>query len=279
MGLLDSVVGISQEQENKVTVFLGSPGSGKTTTAGTYPKPMLYVSIGDDGGGVVLKDYSDNEVKLINLKTDENGTSTKKLKELLKELNANPNHGYKSVVFDAWTSLQEELEKYIIAKKGCNLSFNEWSDIGKELLDCRDRVVELSKTQNIDCVIICHIKDKEDTDNLTNEVSKSIVPKMTGNNGKILLERANNVAYCCRKTVKNADGTMSVKFLTYLGAHPNIDTKLRTSKRLFEGVGTYVENCTYDKIQALINGDYDTKIDVVETPTNPFETNKGENQW
>lgn len=280
MSFLETVKGISQEPTNKLTVIMGYPGSGKTTVAGTYPKPMLYVSIGDDGGGIVLKKYSDNEIKSLHLKTDSEGTSVNKVKALLKELKDNPNHGYKTIVFDAWTSLQEELEQFVrTAKKGANLNFDEWASIGKELLDCRDRVVELSKTQDCEFVLICHVKDKEDTDNLTNEISKSIVPKMTGTNGKILLERATVVAYCCRKPVKNADGSLSVKFLTYLGAHPNIDTKLRTPKKLFDGVGIYVEDCSYDKIKNLINGSAVEKVDVVDTPTNPFETDKGDKQW
>lgn len=280
MSFLDKLEGISTMSVNKLTVIMGFPGSGKTKLAGTFPKPLLYVSIGDDGGGVVLKGYSDSEVKVVNLKTDESGTSVAKTKALLKELKDNPKHGFKSVVFDAWTSLQEELEQYSVNKKGCRLSFDEWATIGKELLDCRDKVVDLSKTQDCEYVLICHVKDKEDTDNLTNEISKSIIPKMTGTNGKILLERANNVVYCCRKTVKNADGSTAVKFLTYLGAHPNIDTKLRTPKKLFEGVGCYIEDCTYDKITALINGSEIEKVEVVETPSNPFESDKGENnQW
>ena len=55
MSLLDKVKGISEETPNNFTIIMGSPGSGKTTLGGTWQKPMLYVKIGDDGGGVVLK--------------------------------------------------------------------------------------------------------------------------------------------------------------------------------------------------------------------------------
>lgn len=278
MSYLDKVKGISEELSNKLTVIMGYPGSGKTSLAGTYPKPMLYVTIGDDGGGVVLKQYSDNDVKVIEIKTDTT-TSVSKVKELLKELKENPKHGYKTIVFDAWTSLQEELEQFARNKKGTNLNFDEWASIGKELLDCRDKVVDLSKTQDCEFVLVCHVKDKEETDNLTNEITKSIIPKMTGTNGKILLERANNVMYCCRKNVKDENGRMSVKFLTYIGAHPSIDTKLRTDKKLFDGVGTYIENCTYEKIQELIDGKLNEKIEVIENVKNPFETKDGNEQW
>lgn len=53
--ILSTAKGISQIPTNKLDVIMGFPGSGKTTLASTYPKPMLYVQIGDDGGGIVLK--------------------------------------------------------------------------------------------------------------------------------------------------------------------------------------------------------------------------------
>ena len=53
--LLDLVKPISTAVHNKLTVILGKPGSAKTTASGTYPKPILYVQVGKDGGSEVLK--------------------------------------------------------------------------------------------------------------------------------------------------------------------------------------------------------------------------------
>lgn len=270
MSLLEKVTKISEEKENKLWVFLGLPGSGKTTLAGTLPKPMLYVSIGDDGGGVVLKRYNDSEIDVLNITSDKEGMSYKKIQDLLRELKS-PNK-YKSVVFDAWTSLQEEMEIYFTKLKGKKLNFEEWDAISKELLLCRDLMVDLSRTQDIIFASLCHVKDKECKDTLSEETETRLVPKMTANNGKILLERASIVAYCCRKTVLEEDGSKSVKFLTYFGAHPNIDTKFRTAERIFDGVGTYVENCTYEDILALKNRKEIKKPVVLDTKKNPFDT-------
>lgn len=275
--MLEMAKGISQEKSNNVFVFMGLPGSGKTTVAGTFPKPMLYVSIGDDGGGVVLKGYSDDEVKTLNLATDKSGTSCAKLKTLLTELKGNKT--FKTVVIDAYTSIQEEMEAYFTMMKGGKaLNFDEWDAVGKQLLSLRDMIVANSK-EGVNYVLVCHVKTKDMTDTITNEVSKTVIPKMTGNNGRILLERADVVAYCCRKTIKDANGKMEVKFLTYLGAHPNIDTKFRTPNRIFEGVGTYVEDCTYDKMMALAKGKSKLEtVNVVETQTNPFGSDENEGE-
>ena len=39
---------------HKIDFFFGKPKSGKTLIAGSYPKPLLYISVGNDGGGRVL---------------------------------------------------------------------------------------------------------------------------------------------------------------------------------------------------------------------------------
>lgn len=273
MGFLDLVTGISQEPHNRFTVIMGKPGSGKTTVAGTYPKPILYVSIDADGGGEVLKGYSDNDIKRLELKSDPVGTPggkhiQTKVMMLLNEL-ANP-HPYKTVIFDAYSSIEEGLIKYLETAKGKRLSLDERGSVAQIMLDLRDKIINLSRG-DVEYVAICHIKDKKTTDNTTGEETTMIIPKMSYNNGNILLERASNVMYCAKRAVINNDGTRKVSFLTYVGAHPNMDTKLRTSGTTMEN-GLYIENMSFDKLQELKK---DTnkfeKLNVVETPTNPFD--------
>ena len=58
-----------------IDLFMGKPKSGKTMISGTYPKPLLYVSVGNDGGGRVLmmkfrKEIEKGEIKVKNLRND-----------------------------------------------------------------------------------------------------------------------------------------------------------------------------------------------------------------
>ena len=275
MSMLDLVQGISKEPHNNFTVIMGKPGSGKTTVAGTYPKPMLYVSIDTDGGGEVLKCYSDDEIKTIQLNSDDPTVPgakhiQTKIMELLNEL-SQP-HPYKTVVLDAYSSIEEGVALFWEKMKGKKLNLDERGSLGTLMLNLRNKIVELSRG-DVQYVTICHIKDKKTTDNTTGEESTMIVPKMSYNNGNVLLERASNVMYCSKRTVINEDGTRRVAFLTYVGAHPNMDTKFRTEGKLLE-TGLYIENATFDKLEELRKNNKSVekmeKLNVVESQENPF---------
>lgn len=275
MSMLDLVQGISKEPHNNFTVIMGKPGSGKTTVAGTYPKPMLYVSIDTDGGGEVLKCYSDDEIKTIQLNSDDPTVPgakhiQTKIMELLNEL-SQP-HPYKTVVLDAYSSIEEGVALFWEKMKGKKLNLDERGSLGTLMLNLRNKIVDLSRG-DVQYVAICHIKDKKTTDNTTGEESTMIVPKMSYNNGNVLLERASNVMYCSKRTVINEDGTRRVAFLTYVGAHPNMDTKFRTEGKLLE-TGLYIENATFDKLEELRKNNKSIekmeKLNVVESQENPF---------
>ena len=287
MGLLSQAKGISQIPSNKLDVILGFPGSGKTTLASTYPKPLLYVQIGNDGGGIVLKNWDDSEIKYIVLENDKDGNIYVKLTGLLKELREANGAGFKTVVLDAYSSIEESMIQSATKTKGKSLSWDERGAITQALITLRDEIVELSKTTPTTYVEISHLKQTDSTDNISGESTTRYIPKMSQNNGNIMLERANNVMYCARKVVEGNDGKPTVKFLTYLGAHPNIDTKFRyKTENLKENKGIYIEDCTYDKIQALINSNEPIQgVQVIEPVqkseegSNPFEIKGETKQW
>lgn len=285
MGMLDTLRGISQEPHNKLTILMGKPGSGKTTVSGTFPKPMLYVAIDTDGGGEVLKSYSDDEIKVLHITSDVPGTKDAKhvqakLMDLVKELNATK-HNFKTIVIDAYSSVEEGVVNYLEKVKQKKLNLEERGMIAGMMLNLRNALVDLSRG-DVEIVAVCHIKDKESTDNTTGEKSIMIIPKMSYNNGNLLLERASAVVYCARKTIINEDNSRRVAFLSYIGAHPNMDTKLRTAGKKIES-GLYIEDFTYDKLQEIINGtkvvEEMTKLNVVEPKESVEETKKDEEEW
>lgn len=277
--LLD-VKGISEATQNKLTLIMGDAGTRKTTSAGTYPKPLLLISVGKDGGAVVLKHYSDNEVKVLQLQSDPI-TQQKpqavyhKVRDTIKELLANKNHGFKTVVIDPYSSIQDDLVSLYTGLKGKQLSQQEWGVVAQNMIDLRDDVTDLART-GVEVVLICHAKLDTTTDSITGATTVKIIPKMTRQNGKTLLENCNNVMYNCRKTVLNNKGEPEVKFLTYIGAHPYMDTKLRLSENVNLEKGLYIEDFTYDKLQEMVKSNkFESTVKVVEQE-NPFKEIKEE---
>lgn len=274
------------EYDNFVThsidMYMGKPKSGKTLIAASYPKPMLYVSIGNDGGGrVIMTKYrSDVEKGLIKVKNLRNDmpvggkikeTSCDKLAKLLRDLREPNADKFKTIVIDTFAALQDDYKVYLETIKGGKaLSMQEWGDVAKMVLNLKDNMKRFSEEQHVIFVWITHTSEQEltETSGLNKEIR--IIPDLTIKTGIKCMKDASNIFYCCRKTCLNDKGEKEVKFLTYVGPHPLMDTGTRDM--LLE-TGEFVEDFNYDKWQALIKAGVldETKVltPEVDTSTEP----------
>ena len=246
---------------HSIDLYMGRPKAGKTLIAGSYPKPMLYVSCGNDGGGrVLMMNYRDEIakglIKVKNLKNDPvvggkiQTTSVEKLAKLLAELRKPGADHFKTIVVDTIGALQDDYKSYMeFAKGGKALSQPEWGEVGKMMINIKDNMKRFSEEQGTTMVWCTHTKELEvyETSGLNKEIR--IIPDLTVNTGTKFLKDASNIFYCCRKTVIEPDGSRKVKFLTYVGAHPLMHTGSRDVKLLH---GDFVENFDYNKWQAIV---------------------------
>jgi hypothetical protein len=240
---------------------MGKPKSGKTLIAGSYPKPLLYISVGNDGGGRVLAmkykdDITKGLIKVKNLKNDPivngkiNKTSIEKLAEVLAELRKPTSDKFKTIVVDTVGSLQDDYKTYLeFTKGGRALSQQEWGDVAKMVLNIKDNMKRFSEEQGVQMVWCTHTREQEvyETSGLNKEIR--IVPDLTIQSGVKYMKDASNIFYCCRKTIIKPDKTRDVKFLTYIGPHPLIDTGTRD---ILLETGSFIENFTYDKFQKFV---------------------------
>ena len=270
------------EYDNFVThsidTYMGKPKSGKTLIAASYPKPLLYVSIGNDGGGrVIMTKYrSDVEKGLIKVKNLRNDmpvggkikeTSCDKLAKLLRDLRDPNADKFKTIVIDTFAALQDDYKVYLETTKGGKaLSMQEWGDVAKMVLNLKDNMKRFSEEQGVTFVWITHTSEQEltETSGLNKEIR--IIPDLTIKTGIKCMKDASNIFYCCRKTCLNDKGEKEVKFLTYVGPHPLMDTGTRDM--LLE-TGEFVEDFNYDKWQALIKAGVlgETKVLTPEVDT------------
>ena len=246
---------------HSIDMYMGKPKSGKTLIAGSYPKPLLYVSVGNDGGGRVLftKYRSDVEkglIKVKNLKNDPivNGkiakTSIEKLAAILAELRKPDSDKFKTIVIDTIGSLQDDYKSYLeFTKGGKSLSQQEWGDVAKMVLNIKDNMKRFSEEQGVTFVWLTHTSEQElyETSGLNKEIR--IIPDLTIKSGVKYMKDASNIFYCCRKTIVNERGEKEVKFLTYVGPHPLMDTGTRD---ILLQKGEFIEDFNYDKWQKLV---------------------------
>lgn len=263
---------------HSIDMYMGKPKSGKTLIAASYPKPLLYVSIGNDGGGrVIMTKYrSDVEKGLIKVKNLRNDmpvggkikeTSCDKLAKLLRDLRDPNADKFKTIVIDTFAALQDDYKVYLETTKGGKaLSMQEWGDVAKMVLSLKDNMKRFSEEQGVTFVWITHTSEQEltETSGLNKEIR--IIPDLTIKTGIKCMKDASNIFYCCRKTCLNDKGEKEVKFLTYVGPHPLMDTGTRDM--LLE-TGEFVEDFNYDKWQALIKAGVlgETKVLTPEVDT------------
>lgn len=271
---------------HSIDMYMGKPKSGKTIIAGSYPKPLLYCSVGNDGGGRVLKtaypeDVAKGLIKVKNLRNDYpvNGkirqTSIEKLAVLLADLRKPGADKFATIVVDTIGALQDDYKTYMeFMKGGKALSQQEWGDVAKMVLNIKDNMKRFSEEMGVNIVWVTHTSEQEiyETSGLNKEIR--IIPDLTIKSGVKYMKDASNIFYCCRKTVINTSGERDVKFLTYVGPHPLMDTGTRD---ILLQKGDFIENFTYDKWQRLIE---EQKLDAVEVLTvteNGTENKNAEN--
>jgi hypothetical protein len=246
---------------HEIDMYMGKPKSGKTLIGGSYPKPLLYCSVGNDGGGRVLQtvyanDIKNNLIRVKNLRNDlpKNGkinkTSIEKLAELLAALRQPGADRFMTIVVDTIGALQDDYKTYCeFQKGGRQLSQQEWGDVSKMMLSIKDTMKRFSEEMGVKIVWITHTNEMElyETSGLNKEIR--IIPDLTIKTGVKYMKDASNIFYCCRKTVVDNKGERDVKFLTYVGPHPLMDTGTRD---MILTTGNFVENFTYDKWQKLV---------------------------
>ena len=263
---------------HSIDMYMGKPKSGKTLIAASYPKPLLYVSIGNDGGGrVIMTKYRDDVekglIKVVNLRNDPQvggkirKTSCERLAELLAELRKPDADKFKTIVIDTFAALQDDYKVYLEVSKGNKaLSMPEWGEVAKMVLNLKDNMKRFSEEQKVTFVWITHTSEQEltETSGLNKEIR--IVPDLTIKTGIKCMKDASNIFYCCRKTCLNDKGEKEVKFLTYVGPHPLMDTGTRD---MLLKTGEFVEDFNYDKWQALIKAGVldETKVLTPEVDT------------
>ena len=178
-----------------------------------------------------------------------NKTSIEKLADVLYELRQPDAPHFKTIVIDTVGALQDDYKTALETMKGNKLSQQEWGEVSSMMMNIKETMKRFSEDTGTIFVWCSHTSEQElyETSGLNKELR--IIPDLTIKTGIKYMKDASNIFYCCRKTTIEPGGKRDVKFLTYVGPHPLMDTGTRD---MLLKTGEFVEDFNYDKWQALI---------------------------
>jgi hypothetical protein len=259
-GIEDQIKPVAEIAHTASYAIYGRAGSGKTTLASTFPKPMLLLDIRDKGTDSI------SDVKGIDVLPIE---ALEDIEDIYYYLRENPKK-YKTLVFDTVTEMQKIVMKSVVLSKSKkkvdesrigdwgSMARRDWGDVAgimnKWIADFRDLDMEVvflaqERVKNVD-------DDEEGEDNqLTPEVGPAVMPSIaTTLNAAVnvignmfIRMKYSNVVKGTKKT-KRAEPTYCLR----IGPNPIYTTKLRKPRSA--EAPPYIEDPSYKDIKDLVKG-------------------------
>lgn len=241
MGIIDSAVDIQELGQRNLWVLYGKSGSGKTHIAATFPKPMLYIQLGDDGSNTIAKV---DGVKAISI------SSISELKDAAEELVKDKK--YKTVVVDTFSLLVNEWVDQKIVQKSKRMTQQAWGDLKTDTEEIIKLFHKAAKKHII--VLTCH-ESIDSIDGMEDEIAPDVRPSVSKGARTYLEGMANYGIHTTKITKEVTKGTTTkevVKFAADIGPNPYYWTKLQIDPSI--KVPKRIINPSYEKFMAIING-------------------------
>lgn len=239
--ILSTAKDVSTLGQRNLWVIYGKSGAGKTHLAGTFPKPLLYLQIGDDGSNTI-KDVEGIKALRIN--------SVEELRTVSEELRLDTK--YKTIVVDTFSMVVNEwIDQNATAKKK-RVTQQMWGDlkVDTEQLIKYFHINALDKT----VVLVCHEVADEAVDGFEDEILPDIRPSISKGARTYLEGMANYGIHCAilKKEKSNNDGTVDTEFKhsAHLGANAYYWTKVQAPSTI--KLPKVIVNPSYKKIMKFL---------------------------
>jgi hypothetical protein len=235
--------------------FWGRSGTGKTTVASTFPKPLLLLDVREKGTDSI------SNVKGVRVGQVTSWTEFESVYWYLEK----GQHDYKTVVVDQITSLQdlamEQARRNIGETRDPRRLFGEAGSLMKTwLLNYRDLI-----DRGVHVVFIAHDRvnkgEEGGDDQIEPEVGPRVMPSVaTFLNGSVKIIGNSFI----RETFKieNKRKVRQVEYGMRLGPHAFYTTKVRSPVGI--PAPDHIVNPTFDKLLAVMRGEYSTEASTVK---------------
>lgn len=240
MSILDSAVDIQDLGQRNLWVLYGKSGTGKTKVAATFPKPMLYAQIGDDGSNTIARVPG---VKGVHLNTPAD------LKTLAEELLKDKH--YVTVVADTFSLFVQEWKDQKVIKKNKRMTQQAWGDLATDSEEIIKLMHRLARKKIV--VLTCH-EAMDTVDGMEDEITPDIRPSVSKGVRTYLEGMANYGIHTTKllKEVTKGNTTKEVvRYAADIGPNPYYWTKLQIDPGI--KVPKRIINPSYDKFMEIIN--------------------------
>lgn len=222
-------------------MLYGKSNTGKTLVSSTFPKPLLYVRIGDDGLGTIARMPGD--IRAISIK------SVDELNSIFEELENDTT--YQTVVFDTFSLLVSEWTSEKVIQKNKRMTQQLWGDLKIDQEEAVKKAQRLSMSRIV--VLTCH-ESKDTIEGMEDEIAPEVRPSVSKGARTYLEGMANfgiHTTKIIKEITKNGASKEVVKYAADIGPNPFYWTKLQIDPSI--KVPERIINPTYDKIMAIVN--------------------------
>lgn len=246
------IVGVSETIGNVSVLIYGRAGTGKTTLAATFPKPILLLDVREQGNDSIAE-YSDDEIKVLSVETWED------IEQVYWMLQSG-DHPFKTVVIDTVTQMQDVCMDTILEEDNKDFATKrDWGTVSGLMKTWIVNYRDLTET-GMDVVFIAQerVHDSESEDeNEEGQLDPTVGPRLMPSVAAILNASVKVIGHTfIREVVKRNLDSIERKayFCLRLGPHPYYITKIRKPKD--SECPDYISNASYDKIIEIMRGKY-----------------------
>lgn len=239
MRILDSAVDIQELGQRNFWVLYGKSNSGKTYVASTFPKPLLYIQIGDDGSNTIARVEGIKAISIENIE---------QFKTLCEELKKDKK--YVTIVVDTFSMVVNEWVQQKVTTKGKKMTQQLWGDLKTEQEELIKALQRLAKKHIV--VATCH-ESMDTIEGMEDEITPDIRPSVSKGARTYLEGMANygiHTTKIIKEVTKGNETKEVVKYAADIGPNPYYWTKLQVDPSI--KVPKRIINPTYDKFMEVI---------------------------
>lgn len=243
MGILARKKPLNEIDQRKMVVVYGKSNTGKTVFSSTFPKPLLYLSIGDEGSNPISNVEGIDTIKI---------ETAIELKQALTELSEAKKQEYKSVVIDTFSLYVNVWTHDNIISKGKRMTQQDWGNLKTDT----EEIIRLSHklSDRMWVILTCH-EAADAFEGLENEITPDIRPNVSKGARTYLEGMANYGLHCTKlsKTMeKNGKEKTVVKYGAHIGANEYYWTKVQVPPTI--DVPAIIINPSYEKMMEVLGG-------------------------